>query len=105
MNAGFLSVGNSILYFPFHFQMDHIKEKLSKITPSIWKCHLRSTSGGEKKENASSPDVTTACYLSLEPPSENFCKTDTVKKSTNDNSKVNKPLRYLNSQNVLLFFL
>ena len=80
--------------------MDHIKEKLSKITPSIWKCHLRSTSGSERKENASSPDVTTVCYLSLEPPSDYLCKTDTLKKSTKNNCKVNENLPYMYFPNV-----
>ena len=56
---------------------------------------MRSTLGNAEKENESSPDVTTACYLSLEPPSENLFKADNVKKKGSEVSKVNICVDYL----------
>ena len=69
--------------------MDHIKEKLSKITPSIWQCSLRSKSNvAEKTENVSSPDVATTCYLSLESPSDFLSKSPYAKNNASETSKV-----------------
>ena len=54
----------------FNAQMDHIREKLNKITPSMWQCTLKSVSNRSKDENAGLVDVLTTCHLTLECPSD-----------------------------------
>ena len=77
------------LYIILNLQIDHIKEKLNKITPSMWQCTLKSGLRTAKSESASFLDVVTTCYLSLECPSDFVIATLDGKKNENDALKVN----------------
>ena len=68
--------------------MEHIKEKLNKINPSIWKFDLRSEGGEKGDSKLLRPDVHTSCYISLEPPADLLLKSSDNKNHGHDSSKV-----------------
>ena len=59
-----------MLHYNINFQIEHIREKLNKITPSTWQCTLRSEVDTPRNGGACLLGVTTTCHLSLEAPSE-----------------------------------
>lgn len=68
--------------------MEHIKEKLSKINPSIWKCDLRSEKDKTDGTKFARPEIHTSCYISLESPSDFLLKLPDNKKNGLNSSEV-----------------
>ena len=69
--------------------MEHIKEKLNKINPSIWKCDLRTEEGTKEETKLVRPDIHTSCYISLEPPSDFSLRLPDNKSNGLNSSEVN----------------